>query len=109
MSKTSRTGITMPTQAKKDSIIEIRAIAQHDMETGYRYSEDGRRIPRDIIRLFTCQYNGEEVFRADFYPGIGANPLVIFATVAVASGTLVFKWIGDNGYEAVNQAQITVS
>lgn len=109
MSKTSRTGITMPTQAKKDSIIEIRAIAQHDMETGFRYSEDGRRIPRDIIRLFTCQYNGEEVFRADFYPGIGANPLIIFTTVAVASGTLVFKWIGDGGYEAVNQAQITVS
>ena len=109
MSKTSRTGITMPTQAKKDSIIEIRAIAQHDMETGYRYSEDGRRIPRDIIRLFTCQYNGEEVFRADFYPGIGANPPIIFNTVAVASGTLVFKWVGDGGYEAVNQAQITVS
>ena len=109
MSKTSRTGITMPTQAKKDSIIEIRAIAQHDMETGYRYSEDGRRIPRDIIRLFTCQYNGEEVFRADFYPGIGANPLIIFTTVAVASGTLVFKWIGDGGCEAVNQGQITVS
>jgi sulfur-oxidizing protein SoxZ len=109
MSKTSRTGITMPAQAKKGAIIEIRAIVQHDMETGYRYTEDGKRIPRDIIRLFTCQYNGEEVFRADFYPGTGANPLIIFTTEAVASGTLVFKWVGDGGYEAVNQAQITVS
>ena len=109
MSKTSRTGITMPAQAKKGALIEIRAIAQHDMETGFRYTEDGKRIPRDIIQLFTCQYNGEEVFRADFYPGTGANPLVIFTTVAVASGTLVFKWVGDSGYEAVNQAQITVS
>ena len=109
MSKTSRTGITMPAQAKKGAVIEIRAIAQHDMETGFRYTEDGKRIPRDIIQLFTCQYNGEEVFKADFYPGTGANPLVIFTTVAVASGTLVFKWVGDSGYEAVNQAQITVS
>ncbi len=109
MSKTSRTGITMPAQAKKNSIIEIRAIAQHDMETGYRYSEEGKRIPRDLIRLFTCQHNGEEVFRADFYSGIGANPLIIFTTIAVASGTLEFKWAGDDGYEAVNQAQITVS
>jgi sulfur-oxidizing protein SoxZ len=109
MSKTSRTGITMPAQAKKGALIEIRAIAQHDMETGFRYTEDGKRIPRDIIQLFTCQYNGEEVFKADFYPGTGANPLVIFTTVAVASGTLVFKWVGDGGYEAVNQAQITVS
>ena len=109
MSKTSRTGITMPAQAKKGTIIEIRAIAQHDMETGYRYTEDGKRIPRDIIQLFTCQYNGEEVFRAEFNPGIGANPVIIFTTVAVASGTLMFKWVGDGGYEAVNQAQITVS
>jgi sulfur-oxidizing protein SoxZ len=109
MSKTSRTGITMPAQAKKGALIEIRAIAQHDMETGFRYTEDGKRIPRDIIQLFTCQYNGEEVFKADFYPGTGANPLVIFTTVVVASGTLVFKWVGDGGYEAVNQAQITVS
>jgi sulfur-oxidizing protein SoxZ len=109
MSKTSRTGITMPAQAKKGAVIEIRAIAQHDMETGFRYTEDGKRIPRDIIQLFTCQYNGEEIFRADFYPGTGANPLIIFTTVAVVSGTLVFKWVGDGGYEAVNQAQISVS
>ncbi|QWE17275.1 thiosulfate oxidation carrier complex protein SoxZ [Polynucleobacter sp. AP-Nino-20-G2] len=109
MSKTSRTAITMPSQAKKDSIIEIRAIAQHDMETGFRYTEDGKRVPRDIIRAFTCLYNGEEVFKADFYPGIGANPLIIFTTVAIASGTLEFHWVGDDGYEAVNQAQITVT
>ena len=109
MSKASRTGITAPTNAKKDSIIEIRAIAQHDMETGFRYTEDGKRIPRDIIRLFSCRYNNEEVFRADFYSGLGANPLIIFTTVAIASGTIECRWIGDNGYEAVNQVNITVS
>ena len=61
MSKASRTGITAPTNAKKDSIIEIRAIAQHDMETGFRYTEDGKRIPRDIIRLFSCRYNKQKL------------------------------------------------
>jgi sulfur-oxidizing protein SoxZ len=29
----------MPAQAKKGAIIEIRAIAQHDMESGFRYTE----------------------------------------------------------------------
>jgi sulfur-oxidizing protein SoxZ len=109
MSKTSRTGITAPANAKRGSIIEIRAIAQHDMETGFRYTEDGKRIPRDIIRLFTCVYNGEEVFRADFHSGIGANPLVIFTTIAVASGAIECRWVGDDDYEAVNQVKITVS
>ena len=56
MSKTSRTSITMPAQAKKDAIIEIRAIAQHDMETGFRFTEAGKLVPRDIIRTFVCRY-----------------------------------------------------
>jgi sulfur-oxidizing protein SoxZ len=99
----------MPSTAKKGTIIEIRAIAQHDMESGFRYTESGKSIPRDIIRTFTCMYNDVEVFKADFYSGIGANPLIIFTTIATESGTLQFKWLGDDGYEAVNQARITVS
>jgi len=109
MSKTSRTSVTVPASAKKGAIIEIRAIAQHDMESGFRYTESGKLILRDIIRVFTCSYNNIEVFKADFYPGIGANPLIIFTTIALESGTLEFKWVGDDGYEAVNQAHITVS
>ncbi|MBU3633075.1 thiosulfate oxidation carrier complex protein SoxZ [Polynucleobacter sp. es-GGE-1] len=109
MSKTSRTSISMPSSAKKGSIIEIRAIAQHDMESGFRYTEGGKLIPRDIIRVFTCTYNNVEVFKADFYSGIGANPLIIFTTLATETGTLEFKWTGDDGYEAVNQANLTVT
>jgi sulfur-oxidizing protein SoxZ len=109
MSKTSRTQVTVPASAKKNSIIEIRAIVQHDMESGFRYTESGKLIPRDIIRVFTCTYNDVEVFKADFYPGIGANPLIIFTIAATESGTLVFKWLGDDGYAAVNQARITVA
>ena len=109
MNKTSRTSITMPATAKQGSIIEIRAIAQHDMESGFRYTEGGKLIPRDIIREFTCTYNNVEVFRADFYPGTGANPLIIFTTIATETGTLEFRWVGDDGYEAINQAHITVS
>lgn len=43
------------------------------MESGFRYTEGGKLIPRDIIRIFTCTYNNVEVFKADFYPGIGAQ------------------------------------
>jgi sulfur-oxidizing protein SoxZ len=108
MSKTSRTSVTVPPRAQKGAIIEIRAIAQHNMESGFRYTDGGKIIPRDIIRVFTCTYNNVEIFKADFYSGIGANPLVIFTTIATETGTLEFRWIGDHGYEAVNQANITV-
>lgn len=99
----------MPATAKQGSIIEIRAIAQHNMESGFRYTEGGKVVPRDIIREFTCTYNDVEVFRADFYPGTGANPLIIFTTIATETANLEFRWVGDNGYEAINHAHLTVS
>ena len=47
------------------------------METGYRTGPDGALVPRDIIRRFVCTYNGEEVFSADLFPAISANPFLV--------------------------------
>jgi sulfur-oxidizing protein SoxZ len=64
--------------------------------------------PRDIVTSFWCLYNGVEVFRADLSPAIAANPFVTFFTVATESGTLEFKWTGDNGFSETAVATITV-
>ena len=109
MSKTSRTLVTMPTTAKKNESIDIRIIVQHDMETGFRHSEQGIRIERDIIRELICTYNGIEIFRADLHPAIAANPMITFTTVAIESGTLEFNWKGDNGYASSAISKITVT
>ncbi len=109
MSRTSRTLVTMPATAKKGEIIDIRIIVQHDMETGFRHTEQGELIPRDIIREFVCTYNGEEVFRADLYPAMGANPMIMFSTVATESGTLEFNWKGDNDYASSTSGKIAVT
>jgi sulfur-oxidizing protein SoxZ len=78
------------------------------METGFRYGTNGQLIPRNIITDFVCTYNGEEIFRADFHPAVAANPFITFYTVATASGTIVFKWTGDNGYSETASADILV-
>lgn len=109
MRKTSRTLVTMPATAKKNEIIDIRIIVQHDMETGFRHSERGIRIDREIIREFLCTYNGIEIFRADLHPGIAANPMITFTTVAIESGTLEFTWKGDNDYASAVTSQLTVT
>ena len=44
------------------------------METGYRTDESGKSIPRNVIRTFTCRYNGDVVFSARLSSGIAANP-----------------------------------
>lgn len=109
MSKTSRTIVTMPATAKKGEIIEIRIIVQHDMESGFRHTETGQRVPREIIRDFRCTYNGLEVFRVELHPAMGANPLIVFTTTATESGTLEFKWSGDNGYASGTASTLTVT
>ena len=104
----ARTLINVPAKAKKGEIIAIKTLISHDMETGYRHDNVGKPIPRDIISLFVCTYNGQEIFRAELHPAISANPFLSFFTVATASGTLEFKWTGDNGFSATEQASITV-
>lgn len=100
--------INVPARARRGEVIEIKALVSHPMETGYRRTQLGAPIPRDIIRKFTCTYNGTEVFRADLHPAIAANPFFAFTTVATESGTLTFQWTGDNGFSVTESARITV-
>ena len=104
----ARAVVTLPAQAKRGEIIEIKTLAQHAMETGFRRTQTGDLIPRDIIRRFTCTYNRTEICRVDLHPAIAANPLIAFNTVATESGTLTFQWVGDNGYSVTEIAPIRV-
>ena len=104
----ARTVVNMPAQAKRGEVIEIKTLAGHIMETGFRHTERGEAIPRDIITQFVCTYNGVEIFSAELFPAIAANPLITFTTVATESGTLEFKWVGDKGFTASYSAKLTV-
>jgi sulfur-oxidizing protein SoxZ len=105
----ARVAVTVPATAKRGEVIEIKTLAEHAMENGFRRTQNGELIARDIITQFSCSYNGVEVFRAELYPAVAANPLIAFTTVATESGTLEFKWTGDNGYTATHSAKISVS
>ena len=109
MSKTSRTVVSMAKTATKGEIVPIRVIVQHDMESGFRHTERGVRVERDIIRDFVCIYDGVEVFRAELHPAMGANPTFSFFTKATQTGTLEFKWTGDNGYVSSVTSMLTVT
>ena len=100
--------INLPAKAKRGEIVEIKTLVSHPMETGYRRDDNGNAIPREIIRLFTCTYNGVEVFRADLFPAISANPFISFFTVATESGVVAFNWTADNGETHTETATIAV-
>ena len=101
--------INVPKKAKRGDIIEIKTLMSHIMETGYRHTTSGQIVPRDIITSFACRYNGSEIFRAEFFPAIAANPFISFFTVAKESGKFEFEWIGDKGFSETASASITVA
>jgi sulfur-oxidizing protein SoxZ len=105
----ARALINVPAAARRGDIIEIKALVSHEMETGFRRTQLGIPIPRDIITQFLCTYNGAEIFRAEFYPAIAANPFIVFSTIATESGAIVFKWTGDNGFSVTESAAISVA
>ena len=100
--------INVPARAKRGEVIEIKTLMSHVMEPGYRHTADGKVVPRDIITSFSCRYNGVEIFRADLFQAIAANPFITFFTVAAESGKFDFEWIGDKGFSETAQASITV-
>jgi sulfur-oxidizing protein SoxZ len=104
----ARALINVPPKAKAGEIIEIKALISHPMETGYRPKGDGTFYPRDIIKTFVCMLNNEEIFRADLFPAMAANPFIAFTTIATESGSLVFSWTDDRGQTQVETAKLTV-
>ena len=101
--------IQVPAQVRRGEAFEVKVIIRHAMETGYRLTDDGKQIPRNVIRDVTCRYNKVEVFRAETSSGISANPLITFYVMARDSGELVFDWIDDTGVRGSERAPVLVS
>ena len=100
--------VNAPKTAKRGSIVEIKALILHPMETGFRPGPNGRIIPRNIIERFTATWNSAEIFDIEMSPAIAANPFVSFFAVASESGTVGLRWTGDEGFVVEERVAIAV-
>jgi len=101
--------ITVPPKVKRGEPFEVRILIRHPMETGYRTNDLGQSIPRNVIRSFTCRYNGEVVFSARLSSGIAANPYLRFFITARESGPLTFEWQDDAKVRGADKTEVTVA
>ncbi|MBS0224544.1 MAG: thiosulfate oxidation carrier complex protein SoxZ [Proteobacteria bacterium] len=101
--------INAPGTARKGETIELKALIQHPMETGFRPGADGRLLPRNIITQFTATWNDIEIFRMKMSPAVAANPYVSFFAVASESGTVRLRWTGDRDFSAEGSVTVTVT
>lgn len=104
----ARALINVPARAKRGEIVTIKTLISHVMESGFRHTSTGVRIPRDIISSFVCKFNGEEIFAAALHPAIAANPFIAFHTRITESGTFTFTWTGDGQFSQTETASIVV-
>ena len=65
-------------------------------------------IPRNIIEHFVASFNGAEIFRLKLSSAIAANPFVVFQAAVKESGTLAFRWTGDEGFAIEQSVAIAV-
>ena len=101
--------VRVPKSAKKGEMIEIKTLISHEMESGQRKDSAGKTIPRQIINKFIAEFNGKQVFAADWHPAISANPYQSFFYKAVESGEFTFSWKDDDGSEYTARNKLTVT
>jgi sulfur-oxidizing protein SoxZ len=89
--------VQVPATAAKGQVFPVKALISHPMETGLRYDDQGRLIPRKIINKFTCRYGEVVVFSVDLHESVAANPFIEFYLWATDSGSLEFVWEEDGG------------
>ncbi|MGB7184039.1 MAG: thiosulfate oxidation carrier complex protein SoxZ [Burkholderiaceae bacterium] len=104
-----RVRLSIPKAASTGEVIEIRAVAAHPMEPGFRRDAMGKVIQRDIITEVRCTFNGAEIFRADLFPAIAANPYLSFFTTAMQSGEFEMQWLDQHGNRTAAKSQIVVT
>ncbi|MBS0233652.1 MAG: thiosulfate oxidation carrier complex protein SoxZ [Proteobacteria bacterium] len=101
--------IKLPDTIKTGDVIEVKTLIRHEMETGNRHDKNGNPIPRDIINSFIAKFDGNEVFRAEFGPGISANPYLAFEMRVPGPGVIEVTWTDDHGVSVVATAPLNVA
>lgn len=94
---------------KQGSIVTVKAMVIHPMETGLRKNALSQPIPRNIIETFECSLAGERLMTWELHPSVSQNPYLEFKFIARQSGEMKMVWIADDGLRIEAVETITVS
>ena len=100
--------IQIPANPRRGDVVDVRLLVQHAMETGYRYDDQGKLVPRNVITELSCTYGGREVFRAHMSQGIAANPYLQFPLLVADSGDIEVSWVDDAGVRGSEKRALQV-
>ena len=100
--------IKVPPTAVKGEVVRLMTKLNHPMESGWRKSQNGQKVPKAIMGQFTCLFDGREVFRAELESGTASDPYLSFHVRVENSGVFKFIWSGNDGSKFEKDASIRI-
>jgi sulfur-oxidizing protein SoxZ len=89
--------IRVPARIQEGDLIQVHAIVQHPMDTGFFRTADGQPISAWFIRDVTILYGGQEVGHFTWTSGISRDPVMSFTLIASREAPLTIRWIDNKG------------
>lgn len=79
-------------------ITEVQALIQHPMDTGLVKDPKGELIPAHYIQQLKFEWNGKDVFVADWGTAVSKDPYVKFSFKGAKKGDeLKISWTDNKG------------
>lgn len=100
--------LALPDEARAGSVVSLRLLLQHPMETGYRIKEDGARVPRHILTALRIIYGGRVIAALTLRPAIAANPYFALSFIADQTGPVTLEVEDDTGAKLKETRMLTV-
>ena len=88
-------------------ITEVQALIQHPMDTGLVKNPAGEVIPAHYIQQLKFEWNGKDVFVADWGTAVSKDPYVKFSFKGAKKGDeLKISWTDNKGASDTTTAKI---
>jgi sulfur-oxidizing protein SoxZ len=100
--------LALPEEARAGSVVSLRLLLQHPMETGYRIGEDGARIPRHLLTALRVTYGDRVIATLTLRPAIAANPYFALSFIADQTGPVSLEVEDDRGRSLTETRMLTV-
>jgi len=89
--------ILLPATVRRDSVIHVRALLSHPMDTGLFRTSKGEPIPAYFVNEVLVAYGDEQVARFTWTSGISRDPYVAFPLKATREAPLTITWKDNRG------------
>ena len=88
-------------------ITEVQTLIQHPMDTGLVKDSKGELIPAHFIQELKFEWNGKDVFVADWGTAVSKDPYVKFSFKGAKKGDeLKISWTDNKGASDTTTAKI---